>query len=269
VALGVAVAGVFPPAGTLGANLTMAAGFFGRPHLQGMYWTLQMELVFYALCALLFRFGLLRRGAFLRGLSLALLLLFLALWIPFHRGLLGAPDPDFLYLPFILSLMFLGALCRKAYDAGDGSARGWFRGEDARNLWTAAVPWMLFPALLVAVPLEGDALLRADPAVFGTGHLLGLALFAAAALWLRVRPSRALLFLGAISYSLYLFHGFAIDLVVAAVEDSGLDFLKGRSFRFYLASMVLAAFAIAALSHAFVEKPFIALGRRFSARFQG
>jgi peptidoglycan/LPS O-acetylase OafA/YrhL len=271
-AMAVAVAGVLPPAGTLLANLTMAAGFFGQPHLQGMYWTLQMELVFYALCALLFRFGRLHRGTFLRGLSQALLLVFVALWIPFHRGRLdfwGAPDPDFIYLPFILSLMFIGALCRKAYDAGEGSARGWFRGEAARDLWWAAVPWALFPAALLAFPLEGDALLRAHPAGFGTGHLLGLALFACGAAWLRARPPRVFLFLGAVSYSLYLFHGFAIDLVIAAVEDSGLEFLRGRSFGFYLGFMALTAVALAALSYACVEKPFIAVGRRFSARFSG
>lgn len=270
-ALGAAVTGMLPSARTFLANLTMAPGFLGSPHLQGMYWTLQMELVFYLLCALLFRFGGLERGSLLRNLSLALLALFAALWIPFHRGALGAPDPDFIYLPFILSLMFLGALCRKAYDAieaGGGAARGWFRGAAARDLWTAALPWMAFPALLLVVPLSGDALIRARPAAFGAGHLLGLALFAVAAVGMRVRPPRVFLFLGLVSYSLYLFHGFAIDLVVWAVEDSGLTFLQGRSFGFLLGFMLLAAVAIAAVAWAFVERPCIALGRRLSARFE-
>src|SRR5262249_43128814 len=54
------------------ANLTMCQGFIGRPHAWGLYWTLQLELVIYAACSLLFACGLLRRVGWTVGIVLVL-----------------------------------------------------------------------------------------------------------------------------------------------------------------------------------------------------
>src|SRR5262249_34873877 len=54
------------------ANLTMCQGFIGRPHAWGLYWTLQLELVIYAACSLLFSCGLLRRVGWTVGIVLVL-----------------------------------------------------------------------------------------------------------------------------------------------------------------------------------------------------
>lgn len=42
-------------------NLTMVHGFFGVPHVDNVYWTLQVELIFYGLAFLLYLNGLLSR----------------------------------------------------------------------------------------------------------------------------------------------------------------------------------------------------------------
>jgi peptidoglycan/LPS O-acetylase OafA/YrhL len=201
----------------------------------------------------------------LRNLSLGLLALFLALWIPFRLGTWGKANPDLVYLPFILSLMLIGSLCRKAHDAAE-DARGWFHGEEACNLWGAALPWLTVPVTLLGLPIASGPVLHVSPLRFGLGHLLGIALFTAAVLWRR-RPPAVFLAAGLVSYSLYLFHGFAIDLTVWIVEDWGLAFLQTRSFGFCLAFMVLLAWGIATLTYFCVEKPSIALGRRVSGRF--
>ena len=47
------------------ANVTMLQQFFGIENVLGIYWTLQIELIFYALCVGLFIIGLLRRTKFI------------------------------------------------------------------------------------------------------------------------------------------------------------------------------------------------------------
>ena len=41
----------------LAVNVTMVQGFFGVPHVDGVYWTLEVELLFYAWALLSFRLG--------------------------------------------------------------------------------------------------------------------------------------------------------------------------------------------------------------------
>lgn len=258
--------GTWPGVANLLANLTMAPGFFGQGYLQGMYWTLQMELVFYVLCVLLFRAGRLRHGPTLRNLSLGFVALFLVLWLSCRGSLRGETSSDFVYLPFILGLMLIGALCRQAHDTVDGAPGWWFRGAAARDLWLAAFPWALFPVAMMALPVAQDVLLGGGAAHFGRGHLLGAGLFIAGLACLRKRPPRVLLLLGASSYSMYLFHGLAIDVTVWMVEDWGIGFLSGRHPGVYLAMMLAGTVVVGAVAYYSIEKRFIALGRRISGR---
>jgi peptidoglycan/LPS O-acetylase OafA/YrhL len=55
-------------------NMTMFQQYIGIPVAIGVYWTLALELVFYALCSLLFLFGLLRRTLTWLWVSIAVLL---------------------------------------------------------------------------------------------------------------------------------------------------------------------------------------------------
>ena len=66
--LAVIISSVFistPDVSTIAANVTMFQGLFQQPHLIGLFWTLQVELVFYILCAILFYFNLLRNELFI------------------------------------------------------------------------------------------------------------------------------------------------------------------------------------------------------------
>ena len=47
------------------ANVTMLQQFFGIENVLGIYWTLQIELIFYALCIGLFIIGLLQKTKFI------------------------------------------------------------------------------------------------------------------------------------------------------------------------------------------------------------
>ena len=65
-----ATSAAVPTSAQLVANLTMAPTLFGQPPVSGVYWTLFVELAFYALCAALFAAGWLRRSAAVFALGL-------------------------------------------------------------------------------------------------------------------------------------------------------------------------------------------------------
>src|SRR5690242_8364575 len=60
------------PPGRIAANLTMVHEFFGVPSVDGVYWTLEVELLFYALALAVFWAGLLPRAHLVVGAWLAL-----------------------------------------------------------------------------------------------------------------------------------------------------------------------------------------------------
>src|SRR4051794_13926088 len=72
------LAGPLKPANAheLAANITMVHGFFKVPSVDGVYWTLQVELLFYAAALAVFAAGLLRRVHLLALAWLALSALF-------------------------------------------------------------------------------------------------------------------------------------------------------------------------------------------------
>lgn len=53
-------------------NLSMLQGFVGVPDLLAVYWTLSLELSFYALCSILFAIGLLSKSLLLTWLAVLL-----------------------------------------------------------------------------------------------------------------------------------------------------------------------------------------------------
>ena len=66
--------GVPTPWTLIAANATMLPGLFGQPRVMGLYWTLETELIFYALC-----WGLYRSGAMARAWTLPVLVAVLLL----------------------------------------------------------------------------------------------------------------------------------------------------------------------------------------------
>jgi peptidoglycan/LPS O-acetylase OafA/YrhL len=61
ITLALGLPGKTVPVGAALANLSMVHGFFGVPHVDGVYWTLEVELLFYAWMLALYCAGALRR----------------------------------------------------------------------------------------------------------------------------------------------------------------------------------------------------------------
>jgi len=95
-------------------NLTMFQGFFGIPDVLGVYWTLQIEMVFYAICVGLYLWN--PKYWVDKARLLSLVFLGIALVIASGRFVFEVKLP--VAVPLALSVMFWGALCRLASISG-------------------------------------------------------------------------------------------------------------------------------------------------------
>ena len=237
-------------------NLSMVQEAAGHPSIQGLYWTLQTELVFYGLCMALFALGLLH-------LTLALSLVIVALTgfaaLVWGGGLIGlvvpfAVEPQVLLLVVHLGLMFWGALVRHAYESRRLPIFAWL------VLVGYAAAW-----LAVGTVVGTHALQVQNEALFRTfvPYTIGVVLFIVFASCIRLR-SPVLVWLGAISYSLYLFHPVAQYSLSWLVQATDIAWLKGWTTGAYMLVATLLAVAVSAVTYRYVELPFQTLGGRLA-----
>jgi peptidoglycan/LPS O-acetylase OafA/YrhL len=239
---------LMPPWAQVMANLTMLQTLLGFADVIGLYWTLFIELVFYGLCLLLFMSGKLYDLATRTRCALGMLVLGLALAA--LRELTERKLP--VALPLALSLMFFGSIWRQ-----------WLLAEHSRQLTRCLV--LVLGAYLLLLP---PTLLLAYSQDMGVGEAPGRYMFTYATAIIsfmvltRVVQLKhpALVWLGGVSYSLYLLHPSMLMLS---------DFLlKGLQLA-PLYNAVLATvltLGIAHLSFRFIETPFIHLGKRLNNR---
>lgn len=231
-------------------NFTMLQRFLGTPDLNGVFWTLQIELVFYMLCVLLKRIGrlgdvtLMKR--FVIGLGIAAVLL---AGVRYGTGL---KLPVALLLA--LQLMFFGYLYRM-----------WFVAETlARSdILRMGVPVLLTLALACPLAYSRDYGLGENWARYVASYVFSLAAFVFISL--KAWQPRWLSFIGRISYSFYLLHTIAIsvciELIVAA--PIGIDALR---FAVLVAASLLLSLTLSWASFRWIEQPGIAMGRRMLLR---
>jgi peptidoglycan/LPS O-acetylase OafA/YrhL len=223
-------------------NLMMFHGLFGVPSVDGVYWTLEVELLFYLLMFFAWTSSLLRRPLLLVSLWVGLSLL---------SGVL--PTATGIAFPYVIQkflilkhipefgvgvMMFLMVRLRRSPDdasppaavaagrSGLGSgvalvlllclAAMFTHGGFARVMWAA----LFIPVMLVATGRFAD--------------------------WLQIRP---LVWLGAISYPLYLVHQDLGHLVIAHALAAG------APVPLAIAAAVSAALALAWGLHRAIELP--------------
>lgn len=231
-------------------NATMLQQFFNVAHVQGLYWTLTLELVFYALCVMLFLRKKLSDMRFLSQLTACFCVFYaigqlLSRFVPSMAFL----DREFIHLAYVMGYMLLGAMLRLAHDKPSPQA--------VRSCRWAVGFLLLFPvmSLLVYYGFAGDEeFLR-----FGAAYPLALLLFFVGVFVIKLR-SRALMWVGTVSYSAYLLHPLVIDIVYHYAAQYALGHLA-----VYLAIVAALTLLCAWLCFVFIEKPAIAFGRVFSS----
>ena len=242
------------------ANTTMLPRLLHAPLVLGVYWTLETELVFYALCWMLWRGGWLENRRVLISLIIGLCA---AWWLTrslIRLGVLPSYLPaNYKAMPRHLALMFWGAFFRIVYDETDG-----FRARlpGNRQVWLLAGLGLLL--MVLDGPKDFRVILGAHPA-FPSPYAVAPVLFA---LWVaawRVRWG-ALAWLGRISYSFYLFHLVVALLLLTWVSLPQNAAWRGWPLGLYMLAAVTLTTALSAAVYYTVEQPAIALGRRIAPK---
>jgi len=247
------------------ANISMLQTFLGYDDLEGLYWTLAVELVFYVACYGLFLAGLIGKGNVLGGIALALAsgwyLAFTAAAGPFQSMHFLVPDfisDRFMEWPAYFSIMFWSAACRQVAD------------HRATPL-TISMVILLGVFWLVVVPATGlfvyvtqqhDAAIARWALMKYGAFALGLYAFVGLAFVIRIR-SPVLGYLGTISFSLYLFHPAIMRLLATAHATLTPDLPVTPIL--FVGLCALATIAFSAIVYRYIEAPAISLGTVISA----
>jgi peptidoglycan/LPS O-acetylase OafA/YrhL len=182
-------------------NLTMLQQFVGVEHASGIFYTLTIELLFYAMCSVLFAARLLHRSVALAGLAIgALFLTTVAAPLVLDRRLPAA-------IPFYLATLFVGVAIHR-WRSGAATARDVRRLLLGIGITGALTTWVSYDHFGVTEAGKQFAFAGAFlPWLAGYAtFLVGLALAG------RSVP-RAVLGVGLVSYSLYLMHPVVLAVV--------------------------------------------------------
>lgn len=237
------------------ANITIAPGLFNQEPLEGLYWTLQIEMLFYVACSVLFFLGVFRKT---QVVATIVFLLFAVFLIGTLQPIMGLPtyvNNAWKMLALYLATMFWGALYRAWHDRKPWTTSSSF------VLWGLPIAiTLLMTAALVFKLTHGSEVGNIFDIKFTASHALGMWLFIAVALWknLRFRP---LVFLGEISYALYLFHPIVFFPIHWWAGKTQLSWVRTLPLEFWVAAMTLVSVLVAYLVHRWVELPAISKGK--------
>jgi peptidoglycan/LPS O-acetylase OafA/YrhL len=233
---------------TAAINLTMFQSFFGVTNIMGHYWTLTLELFFYAACVGLFIGKKLQSEKAILAFFIAFLL-FRDLLV--HRISLPAAALQVLFYLRFSGYMFFGLLYRKWLLQGDKSA-----GRYAAAL--LLITFMVFANRAVLHPLStSENELRSAVAQFSAILIFLLCTYI-------YRPDYLIgNFLGKISYSLYLFHPVVFYPLYLMLWPQLPKVIQIHTHLFVLFSLVLVV-PVSWLAYRYIEEPAIDFGRELA-----
>jgi peptidoglycan/LPS O-acetylase OafA/YrhL len=234
-------AAVTPPTWkTVVVNATMLQRFIGIPDVLGVFWTLQIELIFYFIITVMIMARVVGRRDYFRKMFYLMVAASLALSAA--RGFSHIKLP--VALPMGMTLMFLAGYIRHCRLASQTFPRL----EICLYLFTLA------PVCLMGY--GAGVTVQDDPYRWMLAYGVGLALF----LLFETREGapRFCIFLGSISYSIYLLHESVIKLVQTMLGDT-------RHLSVGCLSIV-GVVIISWLNYRMVERPFQQIGRNLIHR---
>lgn len=237
---------------TLLANLTMLPAFLGQEFMIGLYWSLETELIFYVLAAILYAIGWLRKPLVLVGLTLLMYALsYLFITAPGFQPSL----PHWTATPYHLALMLFGVTMRYAYE-----------GEKSQSKFSHTTWVKIQLGLLLLIPLYITAeFLLTGNSTYVTdayAYLTGITLFLLGLKFLKRAPGW-MVHIGVVSYSIYLLHPIVFALLLKLTIKYSV--LQGYHISVYIIVNILMSIALASLTYKLVEEPFNNLGRKLSA----
>lgn len=231
-------------------NVTMFQMFLNVPSIRISYWTLGVELMFYAGCIALFAVGFLnRRLTAFYVVVAASLIGIVAFFVTKNHSVWGVME-----LALDLTSMFFGKVIR---DTVMAERLRW------RNVAICALLYCIF-AMAVAFRRFGGEYHENFFFVYsiGSAYICAAGVFIVFAALGERMAWRFMSFVGVISYSIYLMGSYAMVVIFyffGAGESPAEWFL-------FVAAGIISAILVSWLTHAIVEKPFISLGHRLRSR---
>lgn len=216
--------GQMPDSATISANMAMVAWPLDLDLLEGVYWSLSYELAFYVICALLYTAGVLKSPKVIGSLAMTCLI----------------PSTE---IGLFFAFLFVGLLFRLSME------------NKAIAPWAVAIA-LAMAARSMALPVDDDSPFVSWQAM-EMATTMALVVFSLT-FWRKPVVPRWIVYLGAISYSVYLFQDPMLKVF---------DRLLGSQPGLFALSVVISTIIVASLVFRFVERPFIGLGRRYSSPF--
>jgi peptidoglycan/LPS O-acetylase OafA/YrhL len=235
------------PARDLALNFTMLTSIVNAAPVQGLYWTLEVELLFYALCAAIFFAKPSLLGS-TRFLFLTALLFFGWYCLPQTRSFLfgGATTIH-------LSVMFWGAGLRALVNANRSLLR-----SIGNTFYLGA--WLVW--LLVFDRIPANATTGVGRTFF---YVSAAAIFAFYACLQLGQPKNPLLsYCGKVSYSIYLLHPVVFYSLFYLVRFSLPPVFGQLHTGFYIVIVGVITLALSSIVFRFVEAPSMALGKKLA-----
>ena len=239
-------------------NFTMIQGLLDYKSVMGLYWTLQVELIFYTCCLVLFLCRVLHSsialGLLVIACSAPLLLSMSANLVGIDAGVSLSPPASMLLLH--LGVMFWGALFRQWHD-------GALVSSFARViLYGYALYWFLNSIVAIDRYISGQA--DKDLLRFWLPYTLAIIgfLICSKAVQIRYKP---LVWLGTISYSIYLMHMPVVHMLLWLVRYSEIAWIKGWSLGVYMSLIASITILLSVITYRLIEKPAIKYAEKISA----
>jgi len=238
-------------------GLTMLPSAARVENALGHFWTLEVELLFYMLLAVLF-LALGRLGLIRIVLTYSVILGVLWIWpaLPMEKGLWRR-------LPLFFSIMIWGAACREIIRLDFSS---WLRLGLPDGMMRAMVVGG-FTGLLMAWPLcniyfgfiDEDRELVRQFSVLSLSIIIFL-------FWVILRPMRirCLARVGRWTYSVYLWHMMPIHAAVLSAQSGVFNGLRGWPLPIYIVVFLPLCFALGAAAYRWIEQPSDRIGKRIA-----
>ncbi len=232
------------------ANLTMFPSIWDAHAMLGLYWTLEVELLFYLLALALARMNYLFKPAALICCIFVLLVGFSLIMFK----LIPSPSTlEWRSFPYNLSFMLMGVffyVSKNQEKIGELIPIYWF--------WLVVL-MLLSPAFysLIRYFSSGDG----NNLRLGLAYPIGMILFFAFTN-LRVHWISLFARLGIISYSMYLMHLFILVFVAHYIDASMIP-LNWQTLPFLVVISMCLTVAFSSLTYKFIERPWIIFSKKF------
>jgi peptidoglycan/LPS O-acetylase OafA/YrhL len=240
------------------ANAVMISEWLGAQPAMGLFWTLQIELIFYIFCAGLFSLNLLHREKTKGLLALVFSLIFLLSLSKSIPLLFKFPDiiSNSQYWAAWLSMMFFGAAFRQNRDQ--------FGRTNQLFVRLYLVGWLLFFPLSGLVSwIKMGYFLHPDLVRFYSSHSIGILVFFLGSTIFQLKSHR-LAILGRMSYSIYLFHGAIIfSLAWIMLYAIGIQNKINIHLAISMTIVFITTIAFSNFVYKFIELPSINRGKNF------